>query len=199
MRRPPEDLEARCTRLTIVTASEACSTQGQNPLGCGDFAALGAAIAQPERWCFGGSVPSAGHQVSKHTWSVSQRQEGEREAIPRTARRAGLRRAGIRRALGKAAKPWRPGLYSRITWRTCRNKLLGSTLSTDGHWCQFDTNRSPQFGVWRRKLYSEQTAQLQCSAAVEQLNSVVLLNCDGARMRNSWAVRTLMALRQGGP
>lgn len=41
-------------------------------------------------------------------------------------------------------------------------------LSTDGNWCQFNTNRNPWSEVhWRRKLYSAQTAQQWNSLAVK--------------------------------
>lgn len=34
-------------------------------------------------------------------------------------------------------------------------------VSTDGHWCQFSINRSPQFGVWYKgRLYLVQIALL---------------------------------------
>lgn len=42
----------------------------------------------------------------------------------------------------------------------------------DGCWCQFNTNRNPQFGVWWRRIHSVQTAQSWHSMATEQFNSV---------------------------
>lgn len=54
------------------------------------------------------------------------------------------------------------------------DQLLWLRMSTEGHRCEWNTNRNPQFGVlWRRKLYPSQTAQLWYSMTFSRTKNKV--------------------------
>lgn len=93
-------------------------------------------------------------------------------------------------------KSWKSNWKQKFLIRSLK-KLFPLPLSADGHWCQFNTNRTPQFGVCqRRKLNSMHTAQLWHSTALRTAplwnSSIVLqLHQEAAWLWNSKAVQAL--------